>query len=450
MRFTKFVLFGFIACSASVALSQVKSMTLQQALNLALERNITVAQAQYNVDAAQSGMLAAWGGYLPTLSASASANRFQNDRPSSQPIFLNGVQVSPGASGFSITNNFTAGLDLNYTIFDGFSREGSFNRASSNEASAEQTAQRTRQSIVFQVQSAYVTVLRNEQLVKVNDENLKRDQKQLERIVESNRVGALSLADVYRQQSQVAADEYALISAQNTFDKSKADLLSLLAVDVAQDYVIADPSISPDLNQADLDSIAHAYGDAAVLVQRALVSRPDHKSAQEVLSANESAVTTARSSYFPSIFASAGFGLQNQELNRISDNKNLSWGLSISWRLFDGFNTNYQVQSAIANRRSAEVNLAQSEVNIGVDVKKALLDLDAARKQYDVSVKALVSATEDRKIAEERYTLGAGTLLDLLTANANLVNAQANKINAAYGYVVSKMNMEYVVGERTY
>jgi outer membrane protein len=303
---------------------------------------------------------------------------------------------------------------------------------------------------VFQVESAYLNVLRNEQLVKVDEENLKRDRRQLERITESNRVGALSLADVYRQQSQVAADELTLITDQNNFDKAKADLLALIGLDVSQEYTFIDPTISPELSSAELDSTLNKYRNFKEISERAMGARPDYLSAQEAVHSAESGVSVARSRYFPWVGASVNYGLSNTELATISENKSLSWGLNFRWTLFDGFSTNQSLQTAAMTKRNAELSLVQAERDINVQLKKALLDLEAVKKQYEVSQKGLTSATEDRKIAEERYNLGAGTLLDLLTANAGLVQAEANKVNAVYNYIIAKRNIEYAIGERVY
>lgn len=439
-----------LLCPVLSAFSQApQTLSLKQAVDLALEKNVTVIQSQNNIEAAQSRVLAAYGNYLPTLSASGSWNRNQNDQAGAFTSSTFGGTISLPAS-FSVTNSFSTRLDLNYVVFDGFGREAGFNAAKSSEASSEDRAIRTRQAITNAVENNYLNVLRLEQLVKVSEENLKRDNRQLERISESNKVGAVALADVYRQQTQVASDELFLITSQNNYDKSKADLVALVGLDMATEYQLVDPSISTSIDQSGLDSVQRRYGNLNALGGRALVARPDYMAAKNDLSAAESGVTDARSGYFPTVSASAGYGMSNNDFSRITDNKNLSWGVSIRWNVFDAFRTNQSLQTAIASRKTAEASLLQAERDIAVQVKKALLDVEAARKQVQVSQKGLVSATEDRKIAEERYNLGAGTLLDLLTANAGLVNAQANSINASYNHIVANRNLEYVVGERTY
>jgi outer membrane protein len=284
----------------------------------------------------------------------------------------------------------------------------------------------------------------------VNEENLKRDNRQLERIVESNRVGALSLADVYRQQSQVAADELALINVQNSLDKSRADLVALIGLNVADDYRFVDASFSVALDSTEFASVHRKYSDLGVLTNTALTARPDYMGAKENLDASSSTVTMARAGYFPSLSAQAGLSGNNDQISNLFDYRTIYWGLRLSWTLFDGFATNQSVQSASASKRNAEITLAQTERSISVEMKKALLDLDAAMKQYEVSRKGLTSASEDRKIAEERYNLGAGTLLDLLVASASFVSAEANVVNASYNYIIAKRNVEYVLGERTY
>lgn len=441
-------IFGVSGLFAQATTTQMKALTLGKAIEIALEQNVPLKQAENTAMAAESGVLAAYGTYLPTLNASGGWTRQATERGATTQL-IGGQPIQLPASS-STTNNFSTGISLGYTIFDGFSREARLNQAVSSASSAELSATRTRQGTVFQVQSAYLTVLRNEQLVKVSEENLKRDRRQLDRITESNRVGALSIGDVYRQQSIVAQDELSLISAQNTYDKSISSLLALIGADVSEDYQVADPTVPTEITQADLDATNARVKSFSDLRQRALSLRPDYKSAIEDLDAAESGVTSAWSGYIPRISASAGYSMSNTELSKLSDSKGMSWGIGISWSLFDRFQTNLNIQNALVGRRNAELSLLQAQRNVSVDVRNALLDLEAAQKQYDVSLKGLRSAEQDRRVAEERYNLGSGTLIDLLTANAGLVNAQYNKINATYNYITASRNLDYVLGERNY
>jgi len=432
---------------AAVALvsAQGRNLTLDQAVRIALDSNLSVIQAQNNLEATESGVLASYGRYLPFISGGGGWTRYQNEGQ----LYAGGIPI-PGSSATVTSESFSASLNASLTLFDGFDRGANVNRANAVKEAAGHTVVRTRQSIVFQVESSYLNVLRVEQLVQVALENLKRDNRQLERITESNRVGALSLADVYRQQSQVASDELLVINAQNNYGKSKADLVALIGLSMDQDYQFSDPSMSVSIDSAEVKVLRAEYSNRAALTSRALSVRPDYLGFKNNYEASSSGVTSAKSNYFPSLSAFAGLSSNEEFLGRVFQPKSFSWGVRLNWTIFDGFGTNMAVQNAIAGRRNAEITIAQAERNISVEIRKAQLDLDAAVKQSDVSQKGVLSASEDRKIAEERYNLGAGTLLDLLTANAGLVNAQANYVNASYNYIIAKRNMEYVLGERVY
>jgi outer membrane protein len=435
-----------------LALAQAKVLTLDEATRIALERNIDVIQTQNNIDAAKGQVLAAWGGYLPSLSASGSWSRTQSQRTGTSVQIIEGIPVTSQTESFGVDNSFNTGLSSNLTLFDGLARESNLSAAKARNVVVENTAVRTRQAVVYSVTAGFLNVIRTRELVTVAEENLKRDQRQLERITESNRVGALSLADVYRQQSQVANDELDVINAQNNYEKAKADLIALIGLSASEEVDFRDPSLRAQLDSAAVEETMTRYADASQLAKAALSSRPDYIAAGKNLEAAQSSVTSASAGYWPSLSAFGSYGNFSNEMDQLALNRNytLNWGLSLRWNLFDRFLTNQSIQSAKVGSRNAEVNLVQAEKDISVEVKKALLDLEAARKSWEVSLKVLRSATEDRKIAEERYNLGAGTLLDLLVANATYVGAQATQINAITGFLIAKYNVEFVLAERGY
>jgi outer membrane protein len=450
MRISGFLVAVFLVGVSSSLRAQTTVLSLDDVVKIALQQNIDVLQARNNVDAASSSKTAAYGNYLPSIAASGGWTRSQSARSGGQTQIIEGLPVVTPAST-TLQNSFSAGASANLPIFDGLAREATLSGTGSRLSAAEHNWTRARQAIVYQVSSGYFNIIRNRELVRVSEENLKRDQRQLERIEESNRVGALSVADVYRQQSQVASDELDLIMTQNNYAKSMADLVALLALDPALEYEFKDPSLRTQMDSVEVAATLQKYSDIRQSIKTAMDNRPDYKAVRENYDAADAGVTAASSGYWPSINASASYSMFSNKLKELSVNDyNLNWGVSLRWLLFDGFGREEQVQTAKVNSRNAELNLMQAEKDISVEVKKALLDLEAAHKTWQVSEKALISAGQDRRIAEERYNLGGGTLLDLLVANASYVSAEANRVNSIISFFISKSNIEFVLGERSF
>ncbi len=119
------VLFLFACFFASAQDKPAQKLSLNDAMSVALRNNLNVIQSSNNVDAAQSALLAGYGSYLPTLSATAGVGRSQ-------------AQFVP-AGYDSISTGYSAELSANYKIFNGLGREMALKKASSAKSVADQT-----------------------------------------------------------------------------------------------------------------------------------------------------------------------------------------------------------------------------------------------------------------------------------------------------------------------
>ncbi|HLF15445.1 MAG TPA: TolC family protein [Bacteroidota bacterium] len=432
-----------------IAVSQTgKVLTLDAAVQLALERNVQVIQARNRLEGSHAQTRAAYGGLLPTLSASGSFSRQQQWQEGGVTL-INGVpyQYPPG---FSANNNYNAGIRSSLTLFDGFANTSDISRAQANASSSQFSVRRTEQTVIIQTHVLFLGIARAYQLLGVADDNLKRSRRQLERITESNKVGAVALADVYRQRVQAGNDELAVIQAQSNYESSKADLIAYLGVEYDEKAWIIDVSQAPtDIDTTEFGELNHRYDNFDNLVATGVEQRPDHQATGEALNAASSSVTIARAGHLPTVSAGGSYGYSNPKLDKLTDNRSLSLNLSVSLPIFNGFGTSNAVEQARIQEMNAREDMEQSKRQIAVDVRKALLNLEQAEKRLIVTKTSVFSAEMDRKIAEEKYNLGAGTLLDMLVATANYTNAVSGKVNSIFDFLLAKKSMEYALGSIT-
>ena len=450
MKRTIILLFSSIL---TLSAQENTTLTLESAVGLALEKNVNVIQAQNSLEASQSATRAARGNLLPSLDAGASFSRNQSWRNTlGGTTVVDGIPFTyPASNSFSASNSFGASISSRVTLFNGFANTSNISRASSNETATGYDLTRTRQSVIYQTHQLYLNVVRTFQLLKVSEENLKRSKRQLERITESNKVGAVALADVYRQQVQSGSDELGLIQAQNNFEKAKADLVAFLGVEFEGNYAVDLTGVPERIDTAEFAPLNARFSNYDALVKTGVESRPDYLASMENVNSADASVTIARAGHLPTVGASGSFGYSANEFNlsRLTDNRGLNVSVSVSLPIFSGFSTQNQIEQAQVSRKNADENLKQARRQIAVDIRKALLDLESSEKQVMVTQASVQSAEMDRKIAEEKYNLGAGTLLDLLIANANYTNALSNKVNAVIGYLLSKKQTEFALGTIT-
>ncbi len=430
---------SILALLTFTATAQEK-LTMQQAITIALEKNIDVIRAKNSSQIQSANVTAAVGNLLPSLSASATWSR-NGSSFKATPIIPSGL-TADGSVG--------ARLNADVTLFDGFRNTTSLSRANANADAAGFDFEKQKQNTVLAVQQAYLTVLRNKQLLTVSEDNLKRSKQQLSRIEESNKVGAVAKADLFRQQVQTANDELSVINAQNNFDNSKNDLIYLLSMDVTKDYNFDDEAVLTQISNISDDSLQQEYSDYNALVQLALQSRPDYQSSMLAKNIAHDDLSIARSGHYPRLTLGGSYGIGGNNFSTISDRKSWDIGLTLSVPIFNGFQTSTNVQTSQLNFELADQSLEQAKRKVAKEIRTALLSLETARKRNEVAKKSVVSAEEDRRIAEERYNLGANTLLDLLVATSNYTQALSDKVNASYDFLYAKQAFKIAIGKEKY
>ena len=429
----------------STSLFAQQKLTLEESISIALQSNSSLIKTQNNLETNKSQLKNAYGELLPSLGAQAGWSWSRNEGQATIPDQF-GVPTTVSTS--SESRNYTAGVGGGITLFDGLSNIANISQKENSLESAKLSLSKLKQDIVYQTTDYYYTVLNSEALLKVREENVTYNEKFLETVQERNKLGAVPLADVYSQQVQLGNAELLQIQAQNDYETAKNSLLNYLSMDVLKEYSFVDPYAQ--LDTIDTDFYMKDFDNIQTMVNEALQNRDDYKSQQLTLEAAQSGVTMARSGYLPSLTGNYSFGTSAGTVNELFNRRTWSLSATLSIPIFSNFSTENSVQIAKTQELNAEEDLSALQRQIKIQIKQGYLDLTAAKKSLDVATKNVRAAGEDRRIKQERYNLGSGTILEVLQSDRDYTDAQRNRIDQLYNFYRLKDRLANYLGKLDY
>ncbi len=425
------------AMSAQVS-GDARTFSLEECLKIAMEKSYEIqnAQAQYQTQAVY--VTQNFGAYLPALSTNMGYSRLLN---STNTFNIGGQVITlPNTS----PNSYNMSATASYLLFNGFSREANYQRAQRELEAAELNLRRVRQSVAYNIRSQYLAVLKAMQISKIRQENVELGKKEVERARALFEAGRTSVGAVYSQEADLGTREIELITAQNAENQAKAQLLSTMALPPDSRSEFLESSYSANLEEQTIAEFRRETGAYSTAIQTALSGRLDFKAIGSQIQAAESGVSSAKGNYYPAINASGGW--QSSSSNTFGENGRYFVGMNLNLPIFDNLSTSTAVQIANIQLAQREIDRSLASQKIRTEVQSAFLNMEAAEKQFEVSKRAVKSASQNFDATKERFAVGAATLLEYQSANNQLVNAKINRVNVVYSYFDAQAQVRFALG----
>lgn len=427
----------------SFQLDAQETLTLNEAVRIGLQKNVYLQKISNNIQIAESNLLTSYGNFLPNVAASTSWGWTRSEDVGGTATIFG--QVIPIPQSTSDTRNYSASISGSWTLFDGLANYNQLSKSRNELEVAKLQIERAKQEVIFQTVSGYYDVINLKKQMEVAEDNLKWNQKNLEMVTERNKVGQVTLADVYSQQVRTGTAELDAIRAKNNYETGKSNFLFNLGLDVLETYNFIDPTLESDKAIHDASEFILAE-ELTALINKALNTRSDFQSAQLNLENANKNITIANSGHLPSISNTFGFYSRTDKFDNILKNKTYTVGLALNIPIFSGWSIDNRVQMAEVDAKNKKLDLTDLEREIKKNLQKNYLDLQASIKRVDLSQKNIVAAEENRKIEESKYSLGSTTLLNVLIANSEYTMALSNLINAQFEFLKLKEQLNYYLG----
>ena len=415
--------------------------------------DVQTATRNVQIDRARADEAAAAG--RPNLSASGTAERFDQ----ATKIALGSgppIQVSPSHQEI-LTLNASNRFDVTGQI-----------AAASGQARLQSLADefilgQVRNGRILRAQTIYFNTLRAQHQVDVALAALSNAERQLLDANNLNTAGVGQKIDVLRAQTQVATAQQNLDTAQNNFSIALTNFNDLVGRPLNAAVRLIDPPGvtirqpvtdfsrvgAPDV-KADPPLPDAPREVAAINIDRALqtagTQRPEILQARVNVRVADTGIKLARAGLEPTFSLSAAGNYYPTTSFQFPRKRTAQLVATLNIPLYDGGATRDRVQEARLRTDNAKTSLASTQSDVALDVRQSYLNLATASQQIQAANAALQSAIGARQLAELRYRGQVGLYLEVTDAQAALVQAENNQVDAVYNYLVARAQFQNAIG----
>jgi outer membrane protein len=475
---------GSLAVRATADTVKVATLSLPDAVTIAKRNNPAHLATINNRSTADAAVRSAWGQLLPSADVSYSAQRQQGGRQ----IFNGGTF---GANSDVNQSNYRIGVD--YRINSASLITPRLERA--NRAAVEADITGSAEVLRSAVTQQYLSVLQAEDRAKLQDTLLVAARAQVVLAQARALVGSATQLDVQRAEVALGQQQVQVLQARNQIEIEKLRLFQQMGITQPPDVVLTtqftvapEPPQLPELlasaraqnpvvlalrsreTVADLNvrrekgqysptltlstgisGYTYSYTNSNFPVQQALAQSASAQAScirtEEVRAAlNLPNTLSACSSFALSDAQAAELRRQNDQFPFRFQNSPRSIVASLSLPIFDGFAREQRVQEAQASSADARYNVRARELAIVADVTAAYLTLKTAQQTSSLQEQNSAKAKLELKFAQDRYSNGQATFVDLTEARAAYERAESDRINAIYDYHKAFAALESAVG----
>lgn len=411
---------------------QLLTLSLPQAVVLALKNNRNLQTSRREINIASSNYRTAKAGYYPTVSANLTSQQYLST-------------FAVGTTGIETSQVYTAGLNLTATM--PLDLSGAIGRSVQqsviNFVKAKSSYVAACQTLVSQVYQQYHELLRSQDTVKIDQGQLEQTSEQLRIAQERLKTGRVPEVDV--------------LTAKVQFDNARQTLkVNEGLVEIAKSQLRNTLVVPQDVNLIPTDQLSFQPETIKFepALKEAVENRVEIKSARLSLESARITLKSTYDPYLPTLSVSAGYGYNIAGRNPIDSwqqrptEPTYSAGASIKVPLliFDGGIIRENKVRALIGIEQAEANLKESQETIAFEVKNNLIAMDNSRERVEIGQSSVDLARESLRIAEMRYGLGVSSYLEVTDARNNLRTAEINNLSAIINYNNAKINVYRVLG----